>query len=154
MCIDQTRKYGISVSMIQALHYDIVVNKVIIRACIMDPEMPYFFINFSHYTSSAWCIMRYIVNPGLVSCPFYAIRIIIPYLIYEVLHLLVMLCSFLIINPRCACAARVTVYSCSVIPSICPSVRLSICYHVFYRYAQQDSQSATLVGSVPHWLYF
>ena len=126
MCIDQTRKYGISVSMIQALHYDVVINKVIIRACIMDPEMPYFFINFSHYTSSAWCIMRYIVYPGLVSCPFYAIRIIIPYQIYEVLHLLVMLCSFLIINPRCACAARVTV----VVLSFRPSVRLSVCLSV------------------------
>ena len=126
MCIDQTRMYGISVSMIQALHYDVVVNKVIIRACIMDPEMPYFFINFSHYTSSAWCIMRYIVHPGLVSCPFYAIRIIIPYQIYEVLHLLVMLCSFLIINPRYACAARVTV----VVLSFRPSVRLSVCLSV------------------------
>ena len=84
MYSDQVRKYGISVSMIQALYYDIVVNKVIIMACIMDPEMPYFFINFSHYTSSAWYIMRYIVYPGLVSCPFYAIRIIIPLLIYEV----------------------------------------------------------------------
>ena len=31
---DQTRKYGISESMIQALYYDIVGNKVIIRACI------------------------------------------------------------------------------------------------------------------------
>ena len=35
---DQTRKYGISESMIQALYYDIVCNKVIIRACIMDSE--------------------------------------------------------------------------------------------------------------------
>ena len=39
---DQMRKYGISESMIQALYYDIVVNKVIIRACIMHSEMPYF----------------------------------------------------------------------------------------------------------------
>ena len=39
---DEMRKYGISESMIQALHYDIVCNKVIIRACIMDSEMPYF----------------------------------------------------------------------------------------------------------------
>ena len=29
--------------MIQALHYDIVCNKVIIRACIMDSEMPYLY---------------------------------------------------------------------------------------------------------------
>ena len=35
---DQTRKYGISESMIQALYYDIVCNKVIIRACIMESE--------------------------------------------------------------------------------------------------------------------
>ena len=33
---DQMRKCGFSESMIQALYYDIVGNKVIIRACIMD----------------------------------------------------------------------------------------------------------------------
>ena len=31
--------------------------------------------SFGHYASSAWCIMRYTVYPGLVSCPFYAIPI-------------------------------------------------------------------------------
>ena len=36
------------------------------------------------------------------------------------------------INPRRACAARVTV----VVLSFC----LSVCYHVFCRYAQQDGQ--------------
>ena len=41
---DQTRKYGISESRIQALYYDIVGNKVIIRACIMDSEVPYFLV--------------------------------------------------------------------------------------------------------------
>ena len=41
---------------------DIVGNKVIIRACIMDSEMPYF-LSFGHYASSAWCIMRYTVCP-------------------------------------------------------------------------------------------
>ena len=51
-----------------------------------------------------------------------------------------------VINPRRACAARVTV----VILSVC----LSVCYHVFCRYAQQDDQYAILTGSVPHWLYF
>ena len=54
---DQKRKYGITKSMIQALYYDIVGNKVIIGACIMD------------YASNAWCIMRFTVYPGLVSCP-------------------------------------------------------------------------------------
>ena len=44
MRIDQVKKYGISVSMIQALYYDIVGNKVIIRACIMDSEMPCFLV--------------------------------------------------------------------------------------------------------------
>ena len=39
---DQMRKYGISESTIQALYYDIAGNKVIIRACIMYSEMPYF----------------------------------------------------------------------------------------------------------------
>ena len=38
------RKYGISESMIQALYKDIVGNNFIIRAYIMDSEMPYFFI--------------------------------------------------------------------------------------------------------------
>ena len=57
--------------MIQALHYDIVCNKVIIRACIMDSEMPYFLV--WSLSSSAWCIMQYTVYACLVSCHFYAI---------------------------------------------------------------------------------
>ena len=40
----QMRKYGISESMIQVLYYEIVGNKVIIRACTMDSKMPYFLI--------------------------------------------------------------------------------------------------------------
>ena len=36
---DQMRKYGISESMIQTLYYDIVGNKVIKRACIMDSAL-------------------------------------------------------------------------------------------------------------------
>ena len=59
--------------LIQALHYDIVCNKVIIRACIMDSEMPYFLV--WSLSSSAWCIMQYTVYPCLVSCHFYAIPI-------------------------------------------------------------------------------
>ena len=50
-----------------------------------DLEMPYF-LSFSHYASSAWCIMRYTACPCLVSCPFYAIPIIIPFLIYIIRH--------------------------------------------------------------------
>ena len=46
--------------MIQALYYDIVYNKVIIRACIMDLEMPYFLV--WSLSSSAWGIMRYTVQ--------------------------------------------------------------------------------------------
>ena len=38
----------------------------------------------------------------------------------------------MLVNPRRACAARVTV----VVLSFC----LSVCYHVFCRYAQQDGQ--------------
>ena len=34
------------------------------------------------------------------------------------------------------------------------SVCLSVCYHVFCRYAQRDGQKAIPTGSVPHWLYF
>ena len=41
-----------------------------------------------------------------------------------------------LINPRRACAARVTV----VVLSFCLSVCLSVCYHVFCRYEQQDGQ--------------
>ena len=67
---DQTKKYGI---LIQALHYDIICNKAIIRACIMDSEMPYFLI--LSLSSSAWCIMRYTIYPCLVSCHFNAIPI-------------------------------------------------------------------------------
>ena len=40
----QMRKYDISESTIQALYYDILCNKVIIRACVMDSEMPYFLV--------------------------------------------------------------------------------------------------------------
>ena len=38
--------------------------------------------------------------------------------------------------------------------SVRPSVRLSVCYHVFSRYVQQDGQKVIPTGSVPHWLYF
>ena len=54
-----------------------------------------------------------------------------------------------LINPRRACAARVTVCH-SVRPSVC----LSVCYHVFCHYAQQGGQKAIPTGSVPHWLDF
>ena len=49
------------------------------------------------------------------------------------------------INPRRACAARVTVR---------PSVCLSVCYHVFCHYAQQGGRKAIPTGSAPHWLDF
>ena len=42
----QTKKYGITESMIQALHYDIVCNKAIIRACIIDSEIYHFHVSF------------------------------------------------------------------------------------------------------------
>ena len=38
--------------------------------------------------------------------------------------------------------------------SVIPSVRLSVCYHVFCHYAQQGGQKAIPTGSVPHWLDF
>ena len=47
------------------------------------------------------------------------------------------------INPRCACAARVTVLGLS----FCPSVTT---FSVFCHYAQQGGQKAILTGSVPH----
>ena len=56
----------------------------------------------------------------------------------------------LVINPRRACAARVIVLGLSFRPSVRPSV----CYHVFCRYTQRDGQKAIPTGSVPHWLYF
>ena len=58
-----------------------------------------------------------------------------------------------LINPRRACAARVTVLGLSFCP-VRPSVRLSVCYHVFCHYAQQGGQRAIPTGSVPHWLDF
>ena len=60
---DKTRTY-----MIQALYYDIFCNKLIIRACIMESEIPYFLV--LSLSSSAWCIMQYTVCPCLVSCIF------------------------------------------------------------------------------------
>ena len=39
----------------------------------MDSELPSFLV--WSLCISAWCIMRYTVYPGLVSCPFYAIPI-------------------------------------------------------------------------------
>ena len=49
------------------------------------------------------------------------------------------------------CAARVMVL---VRHSVCPSVRLSVCYHVFCHYAQQGGQKVIPMGSVLHWLDF
>ena len=60
----------------------------------------------------------------------------------------------LLINPRHACTARVIVLGLSFRPSFLLSFRLSVCYHVFSLYAQQDGQKAIPTGSVPHWLYF
>ena len=37
---------------------------------------------------------------------------------------------------------------------VIPSVRPSVCYHVFCHYAQQAGQKAIPAGSVPHWLDF
>ena len=68
---DQMRKYGISESMIQALYYDIVGNKVIIRACIMHSEMPYFLIwslcikrlvHHAVYCISLSCLLSFLCN--------------------------------------------------------------------------------------------
>ena len=81
---DQTKKYGISESMIQALYYDIVCNNVIIRACIMESEMP----SFGHYHQApgASCGILYII---LVLSLVLFMQSIIPFLIYEIFHLLV-----------------------------------------------------------------
>ena len=46
----------------------------------------------------------------------------------------------LIINPRRACAAKVTVVVLSFRLSVHLSVCLPVCNHVFCRYVQQDSQ--------------
>ena len=70
---------------------------VIISACIMGSEIPYFLV-WSLYTSSTWCTMRYTVYPGLVSCPFYTVPTI---------------------NPWHACTARVTVLGLCVCMFVC-----------------------------------
>ena len=54
---------------------DIVGNKVIIIIGLVSWIQSCHLFSFGHYASSAWCIMRYTVYPGLVSCPFYAIPI-------------------------------------------------------------------------------
>ena len=59
-----------------------------------------------------------------------------------------------IINPRRACAARVTVLGLSFHLSVRLSVCLSVCYHVFCHYVQQGGQKAIPTGSVLHWLDF
>ena len=60
----------------------------------------------------------------------------------------------IIINPRRACAAGVTVLGLSFPPSVRPFLCLSVCYHVFCHYAQHGGQKAIPTGSVPHWHYF
>ena len=59
-----------------------------------------------------------------------------------------------LVNPRRACAVRVTVLGLSFRLSVHLSVCLSVCYHVFCHYAQQGGQKAIPTGSVPHWLDF
>ena len=51
--------------------------------------MPYFLINFGHYHQAPGASCGILDYPGLVSCPFHAIPIIIPFLIYEIFHVLV-----------------------------------------------------------------
>ena len=47
--------------------------------------------SFGHYHQAPGASCGILYYPGLVSCPFYAIPIIIPFLIYEIFHLLVMI---------------------------------------------------------------
>ena len=54
---------------IQTLYYDIFCNKVIIRACIMDSEMPHFLI--WSLSSSAWYFLCNPYIPLLVSFNFF-----------------------------------------------------------------------------------
>ena len=55
--------------------------------------------------------------------------------------------QYVIINPRRACAAMVTVLGLSVLPSVRPS----LWYHLFCHYAQQGRQKAIPMGSAPYW---
>ena len=55
-------------------YYDFIANYVLCRARIMNSEMPSFHIwSHLHQVPSASCGIRYIVYPGLASCPFYEI---------------------------------------------------------------------------------
>ena len=54
------------------------------------------------------------------------------------------------LNPRRACAARVTVRTWSVRPSVC----LSVCYHVLCHHVQQTVKIAAPTGSALHCLHF
>ena len=78
MHCDQMRKYDIE-SIIYTFMMLIIIELVLwIQKCQ----------NFSS-ASSALCIMQYTVCPCLVSCPFYSIPIIIPFLLCEMFHFLV-----------------------------------------------------------------
>ena len=60
------------------------------------------------------------------------------------------LCNYNIINPRCACTARVTVVGLCV----CLSVHICVCYHIFCHQAQQTSKQVTPTGSALHSIHF
>ena len=47
--------------------------------------------SFGHYHQAPGASCGTLYYPGLVSCPFYAIPIIIPFLIDEIFHLLVII---------------------------------------------------------------
>ena len=47
--------------------------------------------SFGHYHQAPGASCGILYHPGLVSYPFYAIPIIIPFLIYEIFHLLVII---------------------------------------------------------------
>ena len=59
-----------------------------------------------------------------------------------------------LVNPQCACRARVIVLGLSFCHSVSPFICLSVCYHVFLHYAQQGGRKAIPTGSVPHLLDF
>ena len=85
---DQMGKDGISESIIQALITTLLPNMLYDRACIMDSEIPYFLVwslCIMRYTVYIWSyLLSFLCNPYM------------PFLIYEIFNLLVIIRILLI----------------------------------------------------------
>ena len=69
--------------------------------------------------------------------------------LYSTVFVYTMCTMLMLVNPRRACTARVTVVGSWVCLCVCPFV----CYHAFCDYAQRDNETAIPTGSSLHWLH-